>query len=108
MPKTGAEARWRAHIDKFEKSRETVAAFCTRHGLARPTFYQWRRRLAAARPADAASAAPFLPVVITDARPSGASGVEVVLRGERRLRLERGFDAQVLAAAVAALERAAC
>lgn len=106
MPKTNAGARWRALIEEFTGSGESVATFCTRRGLAIPTFYQWRRRLASSE-----GPAPFLPVRVVGSRPPSApvsSGVEVVLRGGRRLRLERDFDAAVLTAAVAALEGAAC
>jgi hypothetical protein len=113
MPNTVALARWRALIHEFTSSNETVAAFCERRGLARPTFYQWRRRLdATARPpapvASAPRAAPFLPVRVASVPAAPPGGVEVVLRGGRRLRLERGFDPAVLAAALAALEGAAC
>ncbi len=105
MRRSGSGARWGALIEEHEGSGETVAEFCVRRGLARPTFYEWRRRLKA-RPAPAA----FVPVhVALGARvPRGPSGVEVVLGGGRRLRLERGFDPAVLSAAVAALEGAAC
>ena len=109
MPKRDAAARWRAVIHEFTSGGETVAAFCARHGLATPTFYQWRRRLGASKPTPAL----FLPVRVasTVAPPSAVTaegGVEVVLRGGRRLRLERGFDPQVLAAALATLEGVAC
>lgn len=104
MPKKDVAARWRGLIHEFRSSGESVAAFCAGRGLAKPTFYEWRRRLAA-RDAPAA----FLPVQVAPAPGAASSGgVEVVLRGGRRLRLERGFDPAVLVAALSALEGAAC
>jgi len=101
------EARWRALVGEHARSGESVAEFCERRSLKTPTFYQWRRRLAGvATPVPAG----FLPIEIAARRSrrssvsSASAGVEVVLEGGRRLRLERGFDPAVLAAAVTALE----
>ena len=111
MPKRDAVARWSALIQEHRSSGETVAAFCARHGVSTPTFYQWRHRLAEG--AQPEPLAPFLPVCVTRAPERAATvadraGVEIVLRGGRRLRLERGFDPAVLTAAIAALEGATC
>lgn len=113
MSSRGAEARWRALIEEYEASGETVGSFCARRGLARPTFYQWRRRLlpGADWQARAASRLGFVPVRVVGSRAAAtadAGGVEVVLAGGRRLRLERGFDPAVLSSAMAVLEGAAC
>lgn len=107
MPKGDAAARWRELLDEFTSGRESVAEFCARRGVATPTFYQWRRRLAGGAPAE--GRAPFIRVDVVQQRSRASTttsggGVEVVLGGGRRLRLERGFDPAVLTAAVAALE----
>jgi len=113
MPRPTSAPRWRALIAEFTRSDETVAGFCRLRGLKAPTFYMWRRRLSADG-APPRPSAPFLPVHIgpkpTSARSPApdSSGVELVLAGGRRLRLERGFDLAVLAAALAALEGAPC
>lgn len=106
-----AAARWREHVEEQARSGLTVGAYCAARGLAAPTFYEWRRRIAAGGgPARAA----FVPVEVTSSsarrfeRPCGSSGVEVILAGGARLRLERGFDATALRSAVAALEGRPC
>ena len=110
MPRPLDVPRWRALIAEFTRSDETVAAFCRRRGLTLPTFYQWRRRLATLDAPAPTPAAAFLPIRVTAAASATppSSGVELVLKGGRRLRLERGFDPVVLGAAVAALEGAVC
>ena len=102
-----AEAGRRAHVEEQARSGLTVAAYCAGRGLSSPTFYEWRRRLA-----DEKGRPAFVQVQVTPPRrPEGAggpSGVEVVLTGGARLRLERGFDAAALRSAVAAIEGRPC
>jgi len=108
MPRSLDVPRWRALVTEFTRGEETVAAFCRRRGLKTPTFYEWRRRLSSI---DAAARGPaFLPVEVTPpaTATTPSSGVELVLAGGRRLRIERGFDPAVLVAVVAALDGAAC
>lgn len=97
-----AAGRWRVHVTEHHRSGQSVRDYCALHGLKTPTFYDWRRRLAATvRPA-------FVSVQVT--RPPAAAfeaaGVELILASGDRLRLARGFDPDVLCAAVAALEAA--
>ena len=112
MPKVGCEERWRALVGDRSRSGEPVREFCAARGLSRWTFYEWQRRLRRSEAPGAGHKAEFLPVRVVDsAVPEAAgrsSGVEVRLRGNRRLRLERGFDPAVLASAVAVLEGGTC
>ena len=39
------ERFWRRMIERQKCGRETVRAFCDRHGLAQTAFYFWRREL---------------------------------------------------------------
>ena len=95
-----SEARWRAEIAAQARSGQTVRDYCAARGFKTATFYEWRRRLAVpVRPA-------FVPVNV--ARPPAparveGTGVELVLASGHRLRLSRGFDQEVLRAAVSAL-----
>ncbi len=41
---------WRTRIEGQRQSGLTVAKFCHREGVSPATFYQWRRKLQAARP----------------------------------------------------------
>ena len=37
---------WRQRFLRFEKSRQSIAAFCRGEGISAPSFYLWRKRLA--------------------------------------------------------------
>jgi hypothetical protein len=37
---------WRRRFGRFEKSRQSVSAFCQQEGVSAPSFYFWRKRLA--------------------------------------------------------------
>jgi len=39
---------WRQRFLRFEKSRQSIAAFCREEGVSAPSFYLWRKRLRAA------------------------------------------------------------
>jgi transposase len=108
-------ASWRERIADWSRSGETITEYCERRGLSRWSFYDWKRKLKTR----AGVSSPFVPVDVVNrsaerrAVPSSTTsatggGVEVVLGCGRRLRLERGFDAATLTAAVAALEGRAC
>ena len=77
-----------------------VAAFCRRHGLSAASLYAWRRRLSAG------DAPAFVEAKIVEPTqiPETAGVIEVCLRGGRRVRVGRGFDAVLLRELVAALE----
>jgi hypothetical protein len=91
-------AEWRA-------SGLSVRAFCARRGLATPSFYAWRRGLEqrdAERPA-------FVPVrVVPDGLAACAGTLEVVLAGDRIVRVTPGFDAGTLRQLLAVLEGRPC
>ena len=42
------EDGWRRRLERFQKGGLTVAKFCRLEGVSVPSFYQWRKRLAAA------------------------------------------------------------
>lgn len=97
---------WRERIEEQEGSGQSVARYCALQGFSTSSFYRWRKILAREdRPR-----ARFLPVCVVqeEGEPSGSAGVEIVLRGGRRVEVKRGFDAETLRAAVAALEAVAC
>ena len=90
--------KWRGLVERQRSSGLSVAGFCARHGIAAPSLYAWRRRLAA-------------PPAFVEAKVAGTPGtrssgvIEVRLRGGRRLLVWReGFDRELLAEVVAALE----
>ena len=40
-------AEWRGRLARFRDFEGTVAAFCAAERVSAPSFYQWRRKLAA-------------------------------------------------------------
>src|SRR5262245_55434470 len=97
--------QWRRWINEWRRSGLSVQAFCAQRGLARPSFYAWRRTLQQR----AAATAAFVPVqVVADAVPAQASALEVVLADGRTVRVAPGFDAATLRQLLAVLERRPC
>lgn len=105
------EQQWRRSIREWRASGMSVRAYCAVHGLAEPSFYAWRRQLQRRRQA----ATAFVPVRLVgeqdhgDARrgseePVRATGaIELVLAGNRTVRVTPGFDAATLRQVLAVL-----
>lgn len=112
-------ARWREHVESQPRSGLCVVDYCQQHGLRRESFYRWRRVFAKDAAAETSSGAeagqsalgaPLFAEVIglAQAVDTPASGVELVLAGERRICLAPGFDEDTLRRAVAVLESLPC
>ena len=97
---------WLDRLARFPESGLTVAQFCAIEAVSVPTFYLWRRRLAAeSSPAHAIEATlPLLPVRL---QPAG-SAVELVLTTGAVLRLLPGCDLAWVRSLVAALGGSSC
>ncbi len=109
--------QWRRHLTAQAESGLTISGYCIAHGLKRETFHRWRRRFKGeAQGSNGAGHAPATPskaafaeVVVAPAQqPGNVSGIEVVLRGERRVRVGAGFDEATLLRLVAVLESVPC
>lgn len=102
MSKTATPAwhKWRDLIERQRISGLSVAVFCRRDGVAASSFFAWKRKL------DSVPATPaFVEASVASTPPPRSAGrVEVRLRGGRRVRVGRGFDRDLLAEVVAALE----
>jgi hypothetical protein len=62
---TDRKAReWRQRFIRFEKSRQSITAFCRQEGVSPPSFYLWRKRLGIA-----ASGQPGIPLAPEGFRP---------------------------------------
>jgi len=104
-PLSSAWHKWRDLVERQRSSGLSVAAFCRRDGVAASSFFAWKRKLGfvPATPAFVeATVAGTPPPPPPPARSAGR--VEVRLRGGRRVRVGRGFDRDLLAEVVAALE----
>lgn len=101
---------WAARVAGWRRSGKTAASFSDGRGFNPKTLTWWaselRRR---SRRTDALErgVVRFAKVVARgDARSVAAGGasIEIVVRGDRVVRVTRGFDAEVLAAVVDTLE----
>ena len=74
-------------------------------GVTECSFYNWKKRLRGAspsRPKHLPRASAF--VEVTPSNPAKTDGIEILLRGGRRMRVGRGFDRQLLLDLIHALE----
>ena len=99
------EQQWRRWIREWRESGLSVRAYCDAHGLAEPSFYAWRRELERRREEVSA----FVPVqVIRDEPTTAGSAVELLVAGQRIVRVSPGFDAATLRQVLAVLEEKPC
>lgn len=104
------EAFWRRTVARWQKSGQTIRAFCHSAGLAEPSFYAWRAELQRRdRTAPLAEDAPvFVPVQVI-AEPASAAPpapLELVTAVGHVIRVRSGFDAATLRQLLAALTEA--
>jgi hypothetical protein len=95
-PRAAARAAWVERLARFHDSGLRPAQFCAQQGVSLPSFYAWKRRLAAAAP-DSPGADPgprLLPVRLAGA----GAAVELALPGGAVLRVGPGADEAALAA----------
>jgi transposase len=102
---------WLDRLARFPASGLTVAQFCAIEAVSLPSFYAWRRRLAAEVAAEATPQDPgndlgprLLPVRLQPA----AAAVELVLPTGAVLRLPPGCDLAWVRSLVAALGGSLC
>ena len=94
IPESPARQKWRQIIRRQHSSGLGVAEFCRNQMIPPSSFFGWRRKLTDAQ------TTTFVEATLAP-RPAG---IELRLRGGRRLLLCRGFDRELLAEALAALE----
>ena len=101
---------WAERLERFARSGSTPTQFCAAEGLALPSFYSWKRRLAAEyrdgptdTPRDQQPGPRLLPV-----RLQPAAVLELLLPGGAVLRIPPGCDLTWLRSLLAALGGASC
>ena len=109
------ERYWRKVIGEAARSGVSIRRFCQQRKLKESQFYWWQRELkkrqqartlASQRRSKAAKEpkqATFA-LVSEDGGDLGSSGIELVLRDGRRLRIARGVDEETLRTVVGVLE----
>ena len=97
-----AWTKWRKLVSEQARSGQSVKAFCREHGLCRPYFFVWKKRLLAG------ASTKFLEVQVTERVPNSSSdaGVEIRLKNGRSLIVTPGFDAEHVRAMLAVVEAA--
>lgn len=97
------EAAWRRHISGQAGSGLSIGVYCRKHGLQASGFYWWRRELARR---DAEPSPAFVPVTVAVQTPAstGEGRIEIILPGNRRVRVVGPVDRQRLADVLAVLE----
>ena len=78
-------SEWRQRLGRFAQSKSSVAEFCQREEVSVASFYQWRKKLAAAlaepeKPPRHVTAASFIPVEVI-----AASDLQVAFPNGTRL-----------------------
>jgi hypothetical protein len=97
-----AWTKWRRLVSEQACSGQSVKAFCRNHGLCRPYFFVWKKRL------QGSAAAKLLEVQVTGRVPStfGDAAVEIRLQNGRSLMVRPGFDVEHVRALLAVVEAA--
>jgi hypothetical protein len=100
---------WIERLARFPQSDLTAAQFCAIEAVSLPSFYSWKRRLAAeAQDALAEHAADPGPRLLSVRLPQPSPAVELVLTSGALLRLPPGCDLDWVRSLVAALGGASC
>jgi hypothetical protein len=100
------ERYWRDLITRWERSDLTVRDFCSDQRIREPSFYAWRRELAA-RAEQAGSPTPPVPTFVP-VRVAAPAAIEVVLPTGVVVRVPIGADPAAVARLVTALGAVEC
>ena len=104
--RSSKERFWRRMVREWRNSGLSVRDFCVEKDLTEASFYAWRRTIAERD----AEAVRFVPVRVVPEEQAVASdngvgtGLELVLRAGRCLRIGSGFDAATLQRLLTVLE----
>ena len=96
--------KWAERVARFRASDLSVPQFCLTEGISVPSFYFWRRTLAAETATEPTARPTVVPVRI--ARP--APGVEVALPSGALLRFPADCDPERVAALLRAVGAIPC
>lgn len=98
------ESSGRALVRDWKASGLSQAAFARRRGISAQRLGYWRLRLGQLPPEAAPTDSIFVEIPeVTSFGPAGIGHVVVELRDGVRVRVERGFDPELLRAVVASL-----
>ena len=104
LQRKDASARWRKLLEDQRASGLPVTAFCRERGIAASSLFAWRRRLARGEPVFKPVKVAATPAPSRRGGDGGEGAIELHLAAQRRLIVRRGFDRQLLADVIYALE----
>jgi hypothetical protein len=110
-PRAASRHAWVERLARFASSGLRPAAFCAREGVSLPSFYQWKRRLAAETAADTTESPGSpdpTPRLLPVRLPVPGGAVELVLPGGVTLRIPPGCDLAWVRCLVEALGGISC
>jgi transposase-like protein len=93
---------WRDMVRRWQRSGQTVRAFCDEHGFSEQSFYGWRRTIA--EHDQQAQTPAFVPIRVVSAAATPSALLEVVASSGRVIRVPADFDANALRRLLAILE----
>jgi len=97
--------QWADRLVRFRRSGQTVAQFCAAEGVSEPSFYVWRRTLAADTPA--APGPALVPIRLTPS-PVPTAVIELSLPGGAVVRFPADIRPDVLVAVLRGVEGTPC
>lgn len=98
-------AEWRARFERFAKARKSVSRFCQGEEVSVPSFYQWRKKLAARETTGSGDPTPLGSGSFAAVRLVGSASVAAWLPGGTRLEIPLG-DPRTLTLVIETLVRA--
>ncbi len=109
------ERYWRRVIGEAARSGVSIRQFCRERRLRKSQFYWWQRELKERQEARALGSQgrrkarndagqETFALVTEDGGELGSAGIDLVLRGGRRLRIGKGVDEETLRTAMGVLE----
>ena len=104
---TASRRQWAERLDRFRRSGQTVAQFCDAEGVSAPSFYAWKRTLAA-ESATPAPAPTVVPIRLTPSPPPPTAVIELSLPSGAVLRLPADIRPDVLVAVLRGVEDGRC
>jgi transposase len=98
---------WQMVLETFKSSGLSVRQFCKQEGLTEPSFYSWRKRLAANESEQRIKIIPEPSSFIEVSIPKDNSALlELVLSSGNTLRIGSGTDSKTLTRTLSALREA--
>ena len=104
---TAPRRQWAERLERFRRSGLTVTQFCDAEGVSTPSFYVWKRTLAA----DTHAVAPpptVVPIRLTPSPPPPTAVIELALPGGAVVRFPVDIRADLLVAVLRGVEDRPC